>query len=157
MTRTARSRVGLVAAVVVVLGAGAFFVVPQKGPDTRKPGERPTVVQPYSDIASSGGFLGLDGTSVLFVEWTRAGESLIGSVDSFHGGGGPGGRHEPLSGTMTGRSVILVVGATTWTGTLTGDRPDRLLLRRQTPDGGFRRMELVEADAADYDAAVARL
>lgn len=108
--------------------------------------------------ADLNGFLAIASNGAVFLQWTRSGDSVSGSVTQTLVSGM---QLQPSSGTFTGvvnsSSVTLTFSAgfgQTWNGTLNGNQ---LLLSYAASDGSLGTLTFTPATVADYNSAVAQL
>lgn len=116
-----------------------------------------TTVPRSTAAASQRGFLALASNGALFIQWTRTGDTVTGTLSeaftSLSDPTQPQSESHPFTGVISGSDVTLTIDSSeNWNGTLNGSN---VTLSYTSSDGSLRTFDFHPASVADYNAAVA--
>jgi hypothetical protein len=155
---TSRRRVPPLAPSIAL--AGVFLLSGCGG--SSAPAKAPAVTTATSAPQSSSataqrGFLALAANGAIFIQWTRTGNTVTGTLSEAYTNLSdptqPAGESHSFTGIISGSSVTLTIDSgENWNGTLRGSR---VTLSYTSSDGSLQTFDFHSASVADYNAAVA--
>jgi hypothetical protein len=146
--------------IVVILAAGATAVVlvyEHYRPQASSPHAGSNQTLHPNNSASHAGYLSADSSGVMYVQWTRSGDTISGSLtQSSLQSGKIKAQNDAFTGTISGSGVTLVFGQgsgvnTNITGTFSSSQ---LSLSFPQTDGSMSQVDLAAASLSDYNLAV---